>query len=61
MTYTSTTTIEEPIIYPSVALCITMDRNFYNPMNMDWMESEKYNFSFPFDDFGMVEDIFPNM
>ena len=30
-------------------------------MNMDWMDSQKYNVSFPFEDFGVVEDRFADM
>ena len=62
MTYTSTTAMEEPIIYPTISLCLTMDMLFDGgPMNMDWIDPEKYNISFPFQDFGMVEDIFADM
>ena len=61
MTYTSTTTVQQPIIYPTVTLCIMMDMTFHNPMSVNWVDPEKYNLSFPFENFGMVEDIFPNM
>ena len=62
MTYISSTTMEEPIIYPTVTLCITMDMEFNGgPMSQNWMTPEKYNFSFPFEDFGLVEDRFSDM
>ena len=61
MTYTSTTTVQQPIIYPTVTLCIMMDMTFHNPMSINWVDPEKYNLSFPFENFGMVEDIFQNM
>ena len=67
MTYTSTTAMEQPIIYPTVTLCIMMDKNFdenlgtMNMNKMNWIDPEKYNISFPFENFGMVEDVdFPN-
>ena len=63
MTYTSTTAMQQPIIYPTVTVCILMDMDFDGgPMNMNWIDPEKYNISFPFENFGMVEDVdFPNM
>ena len=62
MTYISSTTMEEPIIYPTITLCITMDMKFNGgPMNMNWMTPDKYNFTFPFEDFGLVEDKFSDM
>ena len=63
MTYTSTTAMQEPIIYPTVTVCILMDMDFDGgPMNINWIDPEKYNISFPFENFGMVEDVdFPNM
>ena len=62
MTYTSTTAVQQPIIYPTVTLCIMMDKTFHPPMNMTWVDPEKYNISFPFENFGMVEDVgFPNV
>ena len=62
MTYTSTTAVQQPIIYPTVTMCIMMDMTFHPPMSMTWVDPEKYNISFPFENFGMVEDVdFPNM
>ena len=59
MTYTSSTTVEEPITYPTVSLCITMDTNFTGGWsNQNWLDPEKYNFSFPFEDLGHVLDAF---
>ena len=59
MTYTSSTTVEEPITYPTVSLCITMDTNFTGGWsNQNWLDPEKYNFSFPFEDLGHVLDVF---
>ena len=56
MTYISSTTMEEPIIYPTVTMCFLMDMDFNN--GMDWVDPENYKFLFPFEDFGMVEDMF---
>jgi hypothetical protein len=61
MTYTSTTAVQQPIIYPTVTMCIMMDMTFHKPMSVNWVDPEKYNLSFPFENFGMVEDTFQNM
>ena len=61
MTYTSSTTVEEPITYPVVTICITMDANFTGGWNnKEWLDPEKYNFSFPFEDLGQINDMIMN-
>ena len=61
MTYTSSTTVEEPITYPTITICITLDLNFTEGWNnKEWPDSEKYNFSFPFEDLGHIKDLFIN-
>ena len=58
MTYTSSTTVEEPITYPTVTICITMDTNFTGGWNnKEWLDPEKYNLSFPFKDLGQISDM----
>jgi hypothetical protein len=46
---------EERFEYPSITICIAMDRNFMGN-NTFWIDPAKYNFSFPYAEMGVIRD-----
>ena len=60
MTSTSQLEVEDEITYPTFTFCISMDSSFNGgPQAQNWMNSEKYDFSFPITDLGVVYEQAP--
>ena len=52
------TEIEDTFEYPILTTCVVLDRKFYETSNGSWIDPAKYNFTFPFQELGVVYDKF---
>ena len=57
MTFSTSSNVEDVFTYPAITVCVTMDVNFTNGFdNVEWLEPEKYDFTFPYLDLGIIKD-----